>query len=51
MSKLDLKPGAPVKELTILNGEIFSGEVSAKFTDAKPFKFLPGQPPAQLTAA
>ena len=42
LSKLDLKPGAPVKKLTIQNGEIFSGEVSAKFTDAKPFKFLPG---------
>jgi len=24
------------------NGETFSGEVSAKFTDATPFKFLPG---------
>ena len=46
LSKLDLKPGAPVKKLTIQNGEIFSGEVSAKFTDAEPFKFLPGQPPA-----
>ena len=46
LSKLDLKPGAPVKKLTIQNGEIFSGEVSAKFTDAKPFKFL-GEPPAK----
>src|SRR5215470_9215902 len=44
LSKLDLKPGAPVKKLTILNGEVYSGEVSAKFTDAEPFKFL-GQPP------
>src|SRR5262249_4913748 len=47
LSKLDLNPGAPVKKLTIQNGEIFSGEVSAKFTDAKPFKFLPGEPPAK----
>src|SRR5215813_10666611 len=46
LNKLDLKPCAPVKKLTIQNGAIFSGEVSAKFTDAKPFKFLPGQPPA-----
>ena len=46
LSKLDLKPSAPVKKLTISHGEIFSGEVSAKFTDAEPFKFLPGQPPA-----
>jgi len=41
-SKLDLKPGSPVKKLTIQNGEIFLGEVSAKFTDANPFNFLPG---------
>src|SRR5262245_27936492 len=46
LRKLDLKPGAPVKKLTILNGETYSGEVSAKFTDAAPFKFL-GQPSAK----
>jgi hypothetical protein len=38
---------APVKKLTIQNGEVFAGEVSARFTDAKPFAFLPGQPPAR----
>ena len=46
LANLDLKPGAPAKKLTIQGGEVFSGEVSAKFTDAEPFKFLPGQPPA-----
>jgi choloylglycine hydrolase len=45
MSKLDLKPGASVKKLTIENGEVFSGEVSDKFLNAKPFGFLPAEPP------
>ncbi len=41
IAKLDLKQGAPVKKLTIQNGEVFSGEVSAGFKPAEPFKFLP----------
>jgi choloylglycine hydrolase len=41
MDKLDLKPGAPVRKLTIQNGEVFSGEVSGQFKDAVPFRFLP----------
>jgi choloylglycine hydrolase len=45
MSKLDLKPGAPVKELTIAHGEVFSGETSGDFQNATPFKWLPGTPP------
>ena len=40
LNKLDLKPGAPVKKLTIQNGEVFSGEVADQFKDAEPFKFL-----------
>ena len=40
LTKLDFKPGAPVRKLTVQNGEVFSGEVSAHFQDAKPFKFL-----------
>lgn len=40
LAKLDLKPGAPVKKLTVQNGEVFSGEVSGHFQDAQPFKFL-----------
>jgi penicillin V acylase-like amidase (Ntn superfamily) len=45
LKKLDLKPGAPVKKLTIQNGEVFSGETADKFLQATPFKFLPAQPP------
>lgn len=41
LSKLDLKPGAPVRKLTIQNGEVFAGEVADQFKDAAPFKFLP----------
>ena len=41
LAKLDLKPGAPVKKLTIQNGEVFSGEVSGNFKPSEPFKFLP----------
>ncbi len=40
LTKLNLKPGAPVKKLTIQNGEVFSGEVADQFKDAEPFKFL-----------
>jgi penicillin V acylase-like amidase (Ntn superfamily) len=40
LAKLNLKPGAPVRKLTIQNGEVFSGEVAEQFTDAKPFAFL-----------
>lgn len=44
LHRLDLKPGAPVRKLTIQNGEVFSGEVSGQFKDASPFKFLPATP-------
>jgi choloylglycine hydrolase len=47
LAKADLKPGSPVKKLTISNGEVFSGEVSGEFKEAESFKFLPGKPPAQ----
>jgi choloylglycine hydrolase len=40
LAKLNLKPGAPIRKLTIQDGEVFSGEVSAHFKDAEPFKFL-----------
>ena len=42
--RLDLKPGAPVKKLTIQDGEVFSGETSGQFKPADPFKFLPATP-------
>lgn len=41
LEKLDFKPGAPVKKLTIQNGEVFSGEVAGDFKPAEPFRFLP----------
>jgi penicillin V acylase-like amidase (Ntn superfamily) len=41
LARLDLRPGAPVKKLTIQNGEVFSGEVADQFKPAEPFKFLP----------
>ncbi len=44
LGKLDLKPGAPVRKLTIQNGEVFSGEVASSFESAEPFKFLPASP-------
>ena len=42
--KIDLKPGAAAKKLTIQNGEVFSGEVAGDFKPAEPFKFLPATP-------
>jgi len=41
LDKLDLKKGAPVLKLSIANGEVYSGEVSAQFKPAESFKFLP----------
>ena len=35
---------APVRKLTIQNGEVFSGEVAGQFKDAQPFLFLPATP-------
>jgi hypothetical protein len=43
LAKFNLERGAPVKKLTIQNGEVFSAEVSDQFTDAKPFAFLAGR--------
>lgn len=40
LSKLDFKAGAPVKKLTVANGQIYSGEVSRYFVATKPFAFL-----------
>ena len=50
MSMLDLKPGAPVKKLTLQNGEVYSGETADQFKDAMPFKFLPASPEATTHA-
>jgi penicillin V acylase-like amidase (Ntn superfamily) len=45
LNKLDLKPGAAVKKLTIQDGEVFSGETADEFKVTQPFKFLPATPP------
>ncbi|HWM47133.1 MAG TPA: linear amide C-N hydrolase [Xanthobacteraceae bacterium] len=44
VARLDLKPGAPVKRLTIAGGQVFAGEVAGEFKSAEPFKFLPAAP-------
>jgi choloylglycine hydrolase len=41
MAKLDFKPGAPVRKLTVMNGEVYSGETAELFKTSEPFKFLP----------
>lgn len=40
LAKLNLKPGSPVRKLTIQDGEVFSGEVANQFAEAQAFKFL-----------
>lgn len=44
MAKLDFKPGAPVRKLTVMNGEVYSGETADLFKTSEPFKFLPATP-------
>ncbi|HET6551949.1 MAG TPA: linear amide C-N hydrolase [Dyella sp.] len=45
LHKLDLKAGALVKKLTMANGQVYSGEVSAQFVDTPSFKFMPAPAP------
>lgn len=40
LNEADLKPGAPVKKLTLVNGEEYAGNATPKFAEAKPFSFL-----------
>lgn len=40
LNEADLQPGAPVKKLTLVNGEEYAGNTTAKFTEDKPFTFL-----------
>ena len=42
LKSLDFKPGAPVKKLTLTNGEIYAGNTAKSFKDSKPFTFLFG---------
>lgn len=41
LSDLDLKPGAPVKKLTLTGGKVYAGNAAARFEPAAPFAFLP----------
>jgi choloylglycine hydrolase len=45
LDKLDLKPGAPIRKLTIANGEVFSGEVAGEMKESPALHFLPATPP------
>ncbi|MGH2341410.1 linear amide C-N hydrolase [Segnochrobactraceae bacterium EtOH-i3] len=40
LDDLDLKPGAPVKKLTLTGGRVYSGNAAASFVAADPFTFL-----------
>jgi len=40
-AKLNLEQGAPVQELLLADGQIYSGDVSSQFRPATPFKFMP----------
>lgn len=37
---VDFSEGAPVKKLSVINHETYSGDASSKFVDTKPFEFL-----------
>lgn len=45
LHKIDLKPGAPVKKLTMAGGKVYAGEVSAQFVETPSFKFMPAPAP------
>ena len=40
LDKMDFREGAPVKKLTVQNGEVYSGEVSDSFKASEPLKFM-----------
>ncbi|MFG1346244.1 linear amide C-N hydrolase [Xanthobacter autotrophicus DSM 431] len=41
LGELDLKPGAPVKRLTLTGGKVYSGDAVPQFEPAEPFVFMP----------
>ena len=43
-SDFDLKPGSPVRKLTVARGKIYSGNAASSFEEAAPFEFLPFKP-------
>ncbi len=40
LKKMDFSENAPVKKLPLMNNETYSGEVSGRFIESKPFNFL-----------
>jgi penicillin V acylase-like amidase (Ntn superfamily) len=40
LKKIDFSEKAPVKKLPLMNNETYAGEVSGKFIEAKPFRFM-----------
>lgn len=40
LNKMDFREGAPVRKLSLVNGEIYAGDTAADFKESKPFKFL-----------
>ncbi|WP_296581008.1 linear amide C-N hydrolase [Xanthobacter sp.] len=46
LAKVDVSPGTPVRRLTIANGEVFAGEISAAMQPTAPFSPMPATPPA-----
>ncbi len=44
LDDLDLKPGAPVKTLTLTGGRVYSGNAAAAFQPAEPFVFMQVDP-------
>lgn len=43
--ELNFQPGAPIMELELDHGQVFSGEVAKQFKPAESFKFLPATGP------
>lgn len=46
LNKMDFQEGAPVRKLSLMNGEIYAGDTADAFKVSKPFKFLFEQIPA-----
>lgn len=40
LNKMDFREGAPVRKLSLVNGEIYAGDTASDFKESKPFKFL-----------
>lgn len=47
LKKMDFTEGAPVRKLSLVNGEIYAGDTANDFKESKPFKFMFDPVPAQ----